>query len=298
MAHAFEVWAEDQAALCQLGDALVARGEHAQGFACFDAAERSSHDVTTPRWRRACTCARAGLWSAAETALDALLEREPNAYFAVLLDAVRRQRGDAPTLETLRRARPDARPALLWGLLHERARTLGDDALARGLQERLFALPPAELLDACWFFVRHELPLDARALLELLRAHPRAQPAWADAQRAEVCVELAAGAPLRAAELALALHREHARLPVFDDEIKAAREARSAEALHTLAHQRLQYILRGGGLDWGDGMRERGSIALAALWRGDRQALTALLERYPAHAALQELRQAAQESST
>lgn len=290
LARALQVWSEEPELLCSLAEALFEAGAHASGLRCFDAAAESNPNSRNPPWRRACECMQAGRLEDAHVTLSELANADPsNAYFAVLLDAVERKRGLPASFARLRRARPDAHPALLWGLMYRRASELGDEATRLAMEQRLFGLSPDDAIDAAWFCMQHRLLDEAEALIALAERHPRGQAESLARKRARHGLHMARDEVAAASALAMALHESEPELAVIDGELKSALCAREPHALERLARKRFEYVQRGAALAWGDGMHERGLIALAARLRGQSAAFDALQQAHGDHPALRAL---------
>lgn len=281
--RALELWAENPDVLASFGDTFMEFAARELAERCFTAAIAAGGDSLSPPWRRARAYLKAGLLAEAEPLLTALVEQNPNAYFIAALDGIRRKLGSAPTLDLVRRASPDANPALLWGVTHRVAVVCANTALAAALEQRLFGLAPDALVDAAGFLVEHGLPDDADALAALADKHPRAEQTRAARLRLRHSLDRAGGDHAAAAARALELHGQHPDHPVVNSEIAAALRARSAEPLRVLAQKRLDYVLANASLEWGDGSEERALLACAAYWQGDTGPLDALLATYTGH---------------
>ncbi|HEY6561153.1 MAG TPA: hypothetical protein VI072_27965 [Polyangiaceae bacterium] len=281
--RALELWSENPDVLAAFGDAFMEFAAPELAERCFAAAVASAGGSLSPSWRRVRAYLKAGLLARAEPLLAELVEKNPNAYFSAALDGIRRKHGAPPSLDLLRRASPDASPALLWGVTRGVAELSSNDALANALEQRLFGLAPDALIDAAGFLVEHGLPEDATALAALADKHPRAEQTRAARLRLRHSLDRASGDHAGAATRALELHAQNPGWPVVNSEIAAALRARSAEALRVLAQKRLDFVLANASLEWGDGSEERALLACAAYWESDTNPLDALRSAYASH---------------
>jgi tetratricopeptide (TPR) repeat protein len=281
--RALELWAENPDVLASFGDTFMEFAARERAERCFAAAIAAGADSLSPSWRRARAYLKARLLAEAEPLLAALVEQNPNAYFIAALDGVRRKLGSAPSLDLLRRASPDASPALVWGVTHGVAAACSNGTLASALEQRLFGLAPDALIDAAGFLVEHGLFEDATGLAELAEKHPRAEQTRAGRLRLRHSLERAAGEHAAAVARALELHEQNPEYPVINSEIAAALRTRSAEPLRRLSQKRLDYVLANASLEWGDASEERALLACAAYWQGDAGPLDALLSTYTGH---------------
>src|SRR5205823_2127389 len=135
----------------------------------------------------------------------------------------------------------------------------------------------------------HQMIDDAEALAKLTARHPRGESSVMAQRRLAHSVLNARGEHEAATRLAVSMHEEDPELAVINTELDSALRAREGVALALLAKKRLDYVLRGAALEWGDGTRERALIAASASWQGDRMAFEELVAHRGRNPALLEV---------
>jgi len=286
LAHALKVWGEHELMLLALADALSDAGDLEASAPFFDRAHQSSGRGVGSVFREARALVRRGHFARAEALLAPLAEQSDNAFVVGLLHGLRQKLGHAPSLETLRRASPDAQPALVWGLTHAMALRLGESDLQQALEERLFGLPAEALVEAARFCAEHTLTDAAAALLGLRERHRRPGVHPQLLHRAAHALAVAREDHAEAARLSHAHHTGEDSGEVSAEELDAALDAAAFDTLDLLASKRQGWLHAGAPASEGDGAREAVLIAVARAARGEQAAIDAVSEQYARHPAL------------